>query len=160
MKDNIVDGLYRQFTSSCKMLRNAIESVPEEKWHDGAEGWFFSLTAYHVVETMDFYFGDNPDEMTWGQRAGYDWESSKDTKTDILPKITKEIVLAYLEETEKRLKDTFDLLDIERLNSKDEFKWFLSVFEKLVYLLRHNMHHIGELSKTLRDWKCERAKWT
>ncbi len=118
------------------------------------------IAAYHIVETMDFYAGNNPEDMTWGQRAGYDWEKSKDTKTDILPKITKEIVLAYLEETEKKLKDMFDSLDIERLNSKDEFKWFHSIFEKLVYLLRHNMHHIGELSKTLRDWKCERAKWT
>ncbi len=47
MKDKIVDSLHRQFTSSYKMLRNAIENVPEIKWHEGAEGWFFSLQ--HII---------------------------------------------------------------------------------------------------------------
>ncbi|MFW9910471.1 MAG: DinB family protein [Candidatus Thorarchaeota archaeon] len=160
MKDNIINGLHRQFTSSCKMLRNAIESVPEEKWHEGSEGWFFSLTAYHAVETMDFYLRNTPEGMKWGGRAGYDWDKSKDTRTDILPKITKEIVMAYLEETEDKLNDIFNSWDTKKLNAKDDFKWFPSVFERMTYLLRHNMHHIGELSKTLRDWKCERVKWT
>ena len=42
---------------------------------------------------------------------------------------------------------------------KDDFGWFESIFEKLVYLLRHNAHHIGELARTLREWDCERIKW-
>jgi uncharacterized damage-inducible protein DinB len=160
MTSKIIKGLRRQFTSSCVMIREAIENVPEDKWHSGAEGWFFSLTAYHAIETMEFYLRDSPTGMKWGERAGYDWDKSKDTKTDILPKITKEIARTYLNELENILNDKFKSLNVERLNAKDEFKWFTSVFEKLTYLLRHNMHHIGELSKTLRDWGCERVKWT
>jgi uncharacterized damage-inducible protein DinB len=160
MKELIIEGLLGQFMSSCQMLHEAIANVPDEKWHDGAEGWFFSVTAYHAVETMDFYLGDSPEGMTWGQRKGLDLDKSQETKADILPKITKDVVRAYLDEIEVRLKDKFNSLDIEKLNSKDDFKWFASIFEKLTYLLRHNMHHIGELSKTLRNWGCERVKWT
>jgi uncharacterized damage-inducible protein DinB len=159
MKEKIINGLYSQFMSSCRMLRDAIKNVSNEKWHEGTKGWFFSLTAYHAVETIDFYIGDSPGKATWGQQAGFDWDQLRVAKT-ATAKLTKEIVIAYLDETEKKLKDLFDSLDIEKLNSKDEFSWFPSIFEKLVYLLRHNMHHTGELAKTLRDWECKRVEWT
>jgi uncharacterized damage-inducible protein DinB len=160
MKDTIVEGLHRQFMSSCNMLRKAIENVPDEKWHHGGEGWFFSLTAYHIVETLDFYLRKSPDGMKWGGRAGYDWEKSKDIESDVLPKITKKIVASYLDEVEGRLTEVFSSLDANDLSSKDDFPWFSSMFEKLIYVLRHNMHHVGELSKTLRDWQCTRVEWT
>jgi uncharacterized damage-inducible protein DinB len=160
MKDTIIEGLHRQFMSSFKMLRNAIENVPEEKWHNGGEGWFFSLTAYHIVETLDFYLRKSPDGMKWGGQAGYDWEKSKDIETDVLPNITKKIVSAYLDEVEERLTEIFSSLDTSNLNSKDDFPWFSSMFEKLIYVLRHSMQHTGELSKTLRDLQCKRVEWT
>jgi uncharacterized damage-inducible protein DinB len=159
MKDTVIDGLQRQFISSCKMLRNAVANVPDEKWHHGAEGWFFSLTAYHIVETLDFYLRKSPDGMRWGAQAGFDWDESKDTERDILPKITKGIVEAYLDEVEGKLTELLSSLGIKDLSNKDDFPWFTSIFEKLIYVLRHTTHHAGELSKTLRDWQCKRVEW-
>ncbi|MBN2231075.1 MAG: DinB family protein [Candidatus Thorarchaeota archaeon] len=160
MTAKINEGLHHQFQSSCTMLKDAIKNVPDEKWHKGTESWFFSLTAYHIVETMDFYTRDSPKGMKWGAKAGYDWDSTKDIETDILPKISKDIVTAYIKEMEERLKTFFETKTPDQLSSDDDFEWFTSIFERILYLLRHNMHHIGELCKTLRDWKCERAKWT
>ena len=154
-----VKGLVRQYQSSWKMLRTAIENIPDEKWHDGSEGWFFSFTAYHAVETMEFYMNDNPDTMNWGGRAGYNWDDVKDEEKDILPKISKKLVLSYLDEMEKHVTKTISSMDSEQLETKDGFHWFESVLEKYLYLLRHNMHHNGELSRALRDWGCKRSKW-
>ncbi|TFG25941.1 DinB family protein [Candidatus Thorarchaeota archaeon] len=159
IKNTFAKGLLRQYQSSWKMLRNAIENVPDEKWHDGSEDWYFSLSAYHIVETMEFYMNDDPDVMNWGSRAGFDWDNVKDKQKDVLPKISKKLVMTYLDEMEKRFTQTINSMTTEKIESKDGFHWFDSIFEKLLYLLRHNMHHNGELSRTLRDWGCKRSKW-
>ena len=158
-ENTLVRGLVRQYQSSCKMLRTAIENVPDEKWHDGSEGWYFSLTAYHIVETMEFYINDDPDVMKWGNRAGFDWDNIENKERDVLPKISKNLVTIYLDEVEELVTKTITSIDSKKFASKDGFHWFESVFEKYLYLLRHNMHHNGELSRTLRDWGCKRSKW-
>ena len=141
------------------MLRTAIENILDKKWHNGSEGWYFSLTAYHIVETMEFYINEGPDGMKWGSRAGFDWDTVKDKEKDILPKISKDLVISYLDEMEERFTKIMSSMDIKKLSAKDGFHWFESVFEKFLYLLRHNMHHNGELSRALRDWGCKRSKW-
>jgi hypothetical protein len=46
------------------------------------------------------------------------------------------------------------------LEMNDGFKeWMLNVHVKLLYLLRHNAHHIGELARMLREWDAERVSW-
>jgi len=159
LKKNLPNWLLGQFQSSWKMLRAALESVPDDRWHDGTNDWHFSHNAYHIVETMNFYIQDSPDKMKWGDRAGYRWKKGIDVEKEILPKITKDLVMVYLGDMEELVTKTLSSMTMENLISTDEFHWFESVFEKLVYLLRHNMHHIGELSKTLRDWDCEHVKW-
>ena len=159
VENTLVKSLVRQYQSSWKMLRTSVENVPDEKWHDGSEGWFFSMTAYHFVETMEFYVNDDPDAMKWGYRAGYNWDDAKDIEKDVLPKITKKLVLTYLDEMEELVTKTITSMNSEKLETKDGFHWFDSVLEKYLYLLRHNMHHNGELSRTLRDWGCKRSKW-
>ena len=160
MRENIIEGLIRQFESSCKMIREAIQNVPDERWHDGVKGWFYSNTAYHIVETMDFYSRSSPDGMKWGKKAGYIWSESIEIESEILPKITKKIVSEYLGEVESNLRNSLESIDIKSLGEQDGFEWFPSRFEKLLYLLRHSMHHCGELSKTLREWDCKRVSWT
>ncbi len=159
MDKNLIDGLHRQFKSSFRMIRNAIQSVPQERWHVEVQGWYYSLSVYHIIETIDFYLRDNPDGMEWGKKAGYVWHKSIDIKSEILPKITKDVVNEYLTEMETSVSTFFESANIEKLGMKDDFKWFSSRFERLIYLLRHNMHHIGELCMALRMWNCDRVKW-
>ena len=156
----ITKPLLRQYQASWKMLRDAIDNVTDERWHNGKGKWFFSLNAYHIVETMDFYNGNDPDNMKWGGRAGFEWRKGIDRQTEILPKITKGIVLAYLDDMEKDIASKLGSLKLEEVLAKDKFHWFDSILEKYLYLLRHNMHHIGELIRTLREWELPLAKWT
>ena len=160
MADAIIkDALLEQYKSSCAMLRDAVEKVTSDKWHKGTGEWHFSLTAYHVVETMRFYNGSDPEEMKWGERAGFSWNKDMVIENDVLPLITKELVLEFLGEVESELSSRLSGLSLQDLVEKDGFHWFTCVFEKYMYLLRHNMHHIGEMVRTLREWGQGPAKW-
>ena len=69
--------LANQFNSVWTMLEKTITNIPDEKWNQGVGEWFFSLTAYHVVETAEFYTRENPEGMIWGGRAGFSWDSEE-----------------------------------------------------------------------------------
>ena len=76
-------------------------------------------------------------------------------------KLTKLDVLDYLDEMEERTVRILQDHTLESIMEPDGFRKHLtSIFLKYVYLLRHASYHIGELAMKLRDWKCERCKWS
>jgi uncharacterized damage-inducible protein DinB len=143
------------------MLRQAITNIPEREWSNRKKDWSFSHTIYHIIETADFYIGDTPEGMEWGKRAGYSWEN--DNEEVILKRIsslTKEYLLEYLDEIEIEVSQFLEESSEQDLFSTDEFDHGnLLIIKKLLYLLRHNMHHIGELNKVLRGTDSTRIKW-
>jgi len=152
----ITSGILSQFSSTWKMLRNAIENAPDEYWYGKNHDWNYSRTLYHIVETQRFYIRDSPEGMKWGKLL-------KELATDDTPQDEvyppRVILMDFLEKTEVEVRNYIKGLTFEKLLEKDDFKWFSSVFEKLLYLMRHNQHHIGELARMLRDWGCDRVKW-
>jgi hypothetical protein len=155
----LTDSILTQFFKGLEMTKEAIENVPDSKWHDGHGKWFFSLNAYHIVETIAFYSQSEYEGWVWGERAGYSWEDVKSIKDEILPKITKELVITYIGEVEVSLSSLLDESADEDLLKKDGFHWFSCVLEKLQYTLRHTAQHCGELSLALRSWDAPRVKW-
>ncbi len=151
--------LKRQFDATLKMVRQAIDNMPDSHWHWSTKGWTYSLTLYHIIETMEFYLASSPSDMTWGAKAGYDPE--KVTNTDeIVPLISKELVLKYLIEIQHFLDAIYETMTAEKMDEKDGFDWFGSIFEKHLYLLRHNQHHLGELAIITRQFGSSPLKWT
>lgn len=152
----ITNGLLSQFSSTWKMLREAIDNCPDEYWYGTDKDWNYSRTVYHIIETQEFYLRDTPEGMEWGKLFG-------DVNNPNLPVDTvypsKGILLDYLEKLEKSITEYLKDVKLDNLITKDGFKWFSSVFEKLLYLLRHNAHHLGELGRMLREWDCNRMKW-
>ncbi|MFX1284571.1 MAG: DinB family protein [Promethearchaeota archaeon] len=160
-KDNIGLVLSNQFASSWKMLRQAIKNVPDTYWSKEINDWSFSWNIYHIIETADYYKQSTPTGMEWGKRVNINLKAdSENTIKQKKAKITKDQLLGYLEEIEDQVSDLLENSSDEELLGKDEFDdGHLIILEKILYLLRHNMHHIGELNKALRDWQCERIKW-
>ena len=153
-------ALESQFKEKWSMLIDALSKCPEDRFHDGIGEWSFSYTIYHIIETAEFYIRNTPDGMKWGLRAGFDWNTdSKETINKMKKKLTKSLLLKYLEEIQNRIDKFLNEKKDEDLLKKDDFHWFESIYEKLVYLLRHNSFHIGELAKTLREWGTDRIKW-
>jgi hypothetical protein len=153
------DSILHQYLRALEMTKDAVELVPDSRWHDGPEKWFFSLTTYHIVETIEFYIRDDPEGMRWGKRAGYSWNEGAKIEEDILPKITKSMVLSYITEVGDDLRNMFSNMTDKTLLQKDGFHWFSCVLEKLQYALRHSAHHCGELSVMLRNWELPHFKW-
>ncbi|MFW9869934.1 MAG: hypothetical protein ACFFEL_09945 [Candidatus Thorarchaeota archaeon] len=155
----IAESILSQFVRGLNMTSDAVEKVPNSKWNDGAEKWFFSLTAYHIVETLDFYSRNDHEGMIWGKRAGFSWEDKESIEKDILPKITKDLVLEYILETEEKLSDLLKNTSDQDLLEKDAFHWFSCILEKLQYALRHTAYHCGELALALRNWDSPHVSW-
>lgn len=151
--------LWNQFEQSFDMLEQAITTVSLDDWTQGDGEWFFSFRIYHIIETIDFYTLDSPKLMEWGARAGFDWNTTDSIEIDIIPLITRKLIENYLSEMIAKLKKYLLRYDDSHLLQNDEFTWFVNIFEKMIYLLRHTVYHIGELHKALRDFGGVRAIW-
>ena len=95
--------------------------------------------------------------MEWGKLIK-EINIEKKPPEEVYP--SKEILMKYLNDVKDQVTNYLKEVKFEELLEKDDFKWFGSVFEKLLYLLRHNAHHIGELARMLREWECDKVKWT
>ncbi|UCE14762.1 MAG: DinB family protein [Candidatus Heimdallarchaeota archaeon] len=153
--------LSREFKSSWNMLRKGIESISEELWNVTVNEWSYGWTAYHIIETAEFYSRNTPKGMTWGKKAGINWEvDSNEIIAQKKSDLTKTMLFSYLEEIENRLIDLLENSSDQYFFETDEFdNGSLLILEKLLYLLRHNMIHLGELNKVLRDRNCKRIRW-
>ena len=96
--------------------------------------------------------------MEWGARGRIDWDSL-DSLDEKIKYLTKDFLRDYLNEIKGTLTSTLSTLSYQQMVSTDDFSWFSSILDKYLYLLRHNMMHIGELNKTLRDFQRPRLQW-
>jgi len=157
-KRTACEALLSQFRSSWDMLRQAIEKAPQGRWNNTHNGWTFSDTVYHIIATQEFYFRDTPEGMGWGRLYG-DPEYKTDDPDEYYP--SKAALLEYQGRLEGVIGEYFGSICDGDLEGDDGFReWLPNVHVKLLYLLRHNAHHIGELARTLREWDAERVSWT
>ncbi|MHA1935853.1 MAG: hypothetical protein ACW97A_11270 [Candidatus Thorarchaeota archaeon] len=153
-------GILTEFDSTWKMLQTSIEKIPDDKWHSGVGKWFYSYNVYHIIETVHFYINNDPKDLKWGERAGYEWTKDTDIEKDVLHLISKDLVQSYIQEITNIVVEKMKSTPDEEFFEKDGFYWFNSLFERMIYTLRHSAHHIGELSRALRELKLESIKWT
>ncbi|MFX1300901.1 MAG: hypothetical protein ACFFDE_08150 [Promethearchaeota archaeon] len=153
-------GLAKQYQGMWIMLRQGIEKIPDDQWRFGKDKWFYSLRVYHIIETVEFYARDTHEGMEWGKRLGKVnwWEEISAEAASLL--ITKKAALKYLAEMEKEIIKLLKVCSDEDLLKQDGFHWFSSIFEKLLYCLRHSIFHVGELAFALHGLECERIKWS
>ena len=155
--------LLRQFDHSWELLSQVITNIDDDKWfqiqfQNKDTFWVYSLTIYHILETTDFYNRTSPEGMKWGAKGQIDWDSSLPLDEKI-KYLTKSFLRVYLNEIKENLTQVFNSLTYQQIVGTDNFSWFSSILDKYLYLLRHNMMHIGELNKTLRDYQQPRLQW-
>lgn len=163
---DLVLAVTRQFSGSFKMFRQAIKNIPEEMWYRGSKSWSFAWTAFHVVECADALSQIGSRDFIWLSKIGLTWAEIKDGeefKNKVLPKITKELVADYLNDVESSIISLLEGMIDEDLHAPDESGkaegLYETVFERMIYLLRHQQHHVGELALALREWECKRMTW-
>ncbi|MHA1194215.1 MAG: hypothetical protein ACTSP9_18365 [Promethearchaeota archaeon] len=152
----IKQGLTTQYESMFNLLQQALDNVPDKRWYTEKDDWNYAYFLYHTLEAIEFYFRDSPSGMKWRKLMGSKEDFEKDKKA-YYP--SKEKIKEYLTETKEQAMGILENISYQKLLEQDGFKKFNSVFEKLIYLLRHCHQHIGELSLKIREWKSERVKW-
>ena len=140
------------------MLDMAFQGITDERWVIELNGWTYVDVVYHIIVTQEFYIRDNPEGMKWDMLYG-DKENKEYNPRQYYP--DKQTLQNYHKEVKEKVESYLGSMTDEDLNESDGFKKYLdSIHKKLVYLLRHNAHHLGELALMHRTLGLERIKWT
>lgn len=146
MSNNDIAGVvFNQYQRALKMFREAVMAFPSDEWRKGDIDYSRPAgVAYHVVESIDCYTGNQPvDKFPFGGRFGVDWE---DSRSDRLP--SQQQLITYLDEVEGRLQEWFRNTDL--LAAETMFPWTGSlVLGRAIYCLRNIQHHLSEMSLEL-----------
>lgn len=152
---DISSVVYDQCRRALSMFRSAVVMFPAEEWRKGEIDYLRPAgVAYHVVETLDFYFSDQPpDNFGWGSRFGVDWEN-KDSER--LPEQGE--IISYLDEMEDKFQQWLKKADL--MAAETVYPWTGSLMlGRVVYVARHIQHHVSELSLELTRRGLQSPEW-
>jgi hypothetical protein len=155
--------LVRQYRAALAMLKQAIETCPEELWLDAKPRNKYWHIAYHALFYAHFYVqASDKDFVPWakhqqdanflGARPG----APKEPQAVIEP-YSREDLLEYAEFCRNEVSAKVPL---DNLDGPSGFYWL--PFDRLelhLYNLRHLAHHTGQLADRLRNATGKGVGW-
>jgi len=146
------DALVHQYEALAQMLRNVLESCPDEQWTAELDGIPFWHIAYHTIYYLDLYCGDSVELKEGFETVSFAVEGDSDLGVATSRLFSKSDLLGYLDDTERKCIGIIRDLDADALSRPTAFEWKVgrNVFELLLENLRHLNHHIGQLHSILR----------
>ena len=149
--------IWQQFGAAMDMLENAIDACPDEQWDNAARFWYL---AYHTTFWTDYYLSDTPMEKDYRPPKPFTLSEFEDGQ---LPErvYTRAEVLNFLQHDRQRLQRQLQDTTAEELLEKrftSEYKNF-SLFELLLYNMRHVQHHTAQLNLLLRQSGATPPDW-
>lgn len=164
MLATIKEGLLTQFGAGIKMLENTISLCPEENL--ATDRRFFYM-SYHVLVFLDYY-STIPSPETFTAPLPFTFTEAENLPPeaidDILPDriYTKTELLHYLETSREKCRRVINSLTVEKLAERwieKDGDMDYSVFEILLYNIRHVQHHAAQLNLLLRQKTDTASKW-
>jgi len=145
-------ALADQFARSWAMLRDVVARFPEQAWYQEAlTGMVPARRAYHLV-----YWADAYQRRARTEPAGALDPDEADVR--LLP--TQADLLAHADEVAARMDQLLRSSSAGKLLAPYRTRRTgAHLYERLIYVLRHNMEHIGELQAMLRALGREPADW-
>ncbi len=142
----IQESLWKQFGASIDMLENAIVSCPENHWNTDRKFWY---NAYHCLFFLDYYLTLSP--RHFAPPHPFTLSEFEDSMPERV--YSRSELLSYLNSCRKKCHGLIHDLTIDQL----EDRWMntsgtmdYSIFEILLYNMRHVQHHVGQLNLMLR----------
>lgn len=155
MNPDLKRDIWRQFGASLDMLENAIRMCPVELWDSEKKFWYL---AYHCLFWTDYYLTLNPTDFL----PPRPYTLSEFDPSGAMPDRTysKEEMLSYLEHSRKKCFELISGLTQGIANSRwiNDYKNY-SVFEMLLYNMRHVQHHTAQLNLLLRQEIDNAPRW-
>jgi len=149
---------WQQFGAAIDMLENAIVACPESLWGDRSRQPEFWYLTFHTLFFLDFYLSDSPEGFT--PPAPFTLDELD--PAGILPDrvYSKQELLTYLEHGRAKCRTTIFDLTSERAWQRCGFdKPDATVFELLLYSMRHVQHHSAQLNLILRQTIDSAPRW-
>jgi len=164
MINGLKESLWKQFGASIDMLKNAIALWPEEKWN--TEKKFF-YNAYHCLVFLEYYLN-----IPWKKNfsPSLPFTSADPDKIpaeaidDMIPDriYSKAELLSYLQSSREKCHALILGLTAEKLVERwveEDGNRNYSVFELLIYNMRHVQHHAAQLNLYLRQNINNAPRW-
>jgi hypothetical protein len=149
------ETLWKQFGASIDMLENAISFCTDELWSNEKKFWYIT---YHCLFWLDYYLSLEP--INFLPPSPY--TLSEFDPTGAMPErvYSKEELLSYLRHSRNKCHHLIANLTDEIANSRwtNGYKNF-SVFEILLYNMRHVQHHTAQLNLLLRQGISDAPGW-
>ena len=155
MNQTIKDSIWSQFGASIDMLENAIKLCPDELWDSEVP---FSGNAYHALFFLDYYLTLDPVGFT--ARSPFTHSEFEDEPPSV--PFSRNEILNYLDFNRNKCHDLIMSLTDELSKSRwiNESKTMdYSLFEILLYNMRHVQHHAAQLNMMLRNQINKAPNW-
>lgn len=144
MNNSFKETLWKQFGACIDMLENAIAMCPDELWDTKEKFWY---SSYHCLFFLDYYLAPDPAKYVSPEPfTNSEFEGKLPERT-----YTKEELLIYLLANREKCHKLISGLTEEVLNKRwiNQYRNY-SVFEMLLYNMRHVQHHAAQLNQLLR----------
>ncbi|MEZ4811079.1 MAG: DinB family protein [Allomuricauda sp.] len=155
MNQDIKKSIWKQFGASIDMLENAIQLCPLDFWDTEKRFWYI---AYHCLFYLDYYLTLEP--ATFSPPSPF--TLSEFDPSGAMPDRTysQEELLSYLQYGKSKCHDLIPTMTDEIAASRwvNDYKDY-SVFEILLYNMRHVQHHSAQLNLLLRQEIDNAPKW-
>lgn len=164
MLNTIKDNLWTQFGASIDTLKNAIEMWPDEYWETDKKFFYIS---YHTLVFLDYYLTVPPPKV-FSSPLAFTFTDPENVPAeavdDIIPNriYSKGALLDYLQSSRETCYDIITNLTAEKLEERwveEDGDMDYSVFEILLYNMRHVQHHAAQLNLLLRQKINDAPKW-
>jgi hypothetical protein len=164
MMTAVKESLWKQFGGSMDMLKNAIAMWPEQQWFTNKK---FFYIAYHSLVFLDYYLTIPPPQNFSSPLPFTETEPEQapaDAVDDVIPDriYSKKELLDYLEASREKCHN----LIAELTERKLQERWIevagnknYSIFELLLYNMRHVQHHAAQLNLLLRQGINDAPRW-
>ena len=137
------------------MLGNAIQECPDELWDTPTQYWY---KAYHTLFYLDYYLTPEPLKFLPPEP----FTLSEMDPSGILPErvYSKDELLTYLAFCKSKCHDLIAGLTEEGAAQRwvNEYRNY-SIFEILIYNMRHVQHHAAQLNLLMRQGADKAPRW-
>jgi len=156
METSFKEVIWKQFGATIEMLENAIQLCPDRLWDTATQFWY---NAYHTLFYLDYYLTLDPDHFA----PPAPFTLSEMDPSGVLPDKTysRDELLTYLAYCKNKCHDLIAGLTEDEMILKtwsNPYRTY-SIFEILLYNMRHVQHHTAQLNLHLRQGIDEAPKW-
>lgn len=151
------EAIRSQYLSSLEMMKQAVETCPEEMWANGEDKDHFWQIAYHALFYTHLYLQKTvADFIAWPKHL--DGAERQDTPLEKIGRVyTKAEILEYLGLCQDQVVRQTSMLDLE---APSGFEWLpFGKLELQIYNIRHLQQHVGEMFERLGTRASARLNW-